>query len=40
MRKYNMEVAIHNHPNPSIYASADVVVKALEGRSSLMGLVL
>lgn len=37
-KKYNMEVAIHNHPNPSIYASADVVVKALKGRSPLMGV--
>lgn len=37
-KKYKMEVAIHNHPNPSIYASADVVVKALKGRSPLMGV--
>lgn len=37
-KKYNIEVAIHNHPSPSIYASADVVVKALKGRSPLMGV--
>lgn len=37
-KKYDIEVAIHNHPNPSIYASADVVVKALEGRSSMLGV--
>ena len=34
----HMEVAIHNHPSPCIYASAEVVEKALKGRSSLMGV--
>jgi L-ribulose-5-phosphate 3-epimerase len=33
-----MEVAIHNHPSPCIYASAEVVEKALKGRSPLMGV--
>ena len=37
-KKYDMEVAIHNHPSPCIYASAEVVEKALKGRSSLMGV--
>lgn len=36
--KYGMEVAIHNHPHPSIYASAEVVARALEGRSARMGV--
>ena len=37
-KKYDMEVAIHNHPSPCIYASAEVVEKALKGRSPLMGV--
>lgn len=36
--KYGMEVAIHNHPHPSIYASAGVVARALKGRSARMGV--
>lgn len=36
--KYNIEVAIHNHPNPSIYADPQVLLKALEGRNSIMGV--
>ena len=37
-KKYDMEVAIHNHPSPCIYASAEVVEKVLKGRSPLMGV--
>ena len=37
-KNYDMEVAIHNHPSPCIYASAEVVEKALKGRSPLMGV--
>ena len=37
-KKYDMEIAIHNHPSPCIYASAEVVEKALKGRSPLMGV--
>lgn len=36
--RYDMEVAIHNHPSPCIYASAKVVKQALEGRSARMGV--
>lgn len=36
--KYRMEVAIHNHPDPSLYASARVVAGALKGRSARMGV--
>ncbi len=36
--KQNIEVAIHNHPNPSIYADPNVLLKALEGRDSIMGV--
>ena len=36
--KYQIEVAIHNHPEPSIYAHAEVVARALEGRSPLLGV--
>lgn len=36
--KYDIEVAIHNHPEPSIYANPDVLVKALEGRNKIMGV--
>jgi sugar phosphate isomerase/epimerase len=37
-KEFNVEVAIHNHPAPSIYANPDVLAKALEGRSNLMGV--
>lgn len=36
--KYNIEVAIHNHPDPSTYANPDVLYKALEGRNPIMGV--
>lgn len=36
--KHNIEVAIHNHPDPSVYADPDVLVKALEGRNQIMGV--
>ena len=36
--KYNIEVAIHNHPDPSIYADPKVLEKALEGRNPIMGV--
>ncbi|MGN5954601.1 sugar phosphate isomerase/epimerase family protein [Sphingobacterium lactis] len=35
--KYDIKVAIHNHPNPSHYWNPDVVLKAIEGRSKRMG---
>ncbi len=36
--KYNIEVAIHNHPNPSVYADPDTLEMALKGRSPIMGV--
>lgn len=35
--QYQIRVAIHNHPEPSHYWQPEVVLKALEGRSALMG---
>lgn len=35
--QYKIEVAIHNHPAPSVYANPDVLAKALEGRNPIMG---
>ncbi len=35
--KYNINVAIHNHPKPSTYWNPDDLMKALEGRSSRLG---
>ncbi len=35
--QYDIKVAIHNHPDPSYYWNPDVVLKALEGRSSRLG---
>ncbi len=35
--KYDIKAAIHNHPNPSHYWNPDIVLKAIEGRSSRMG---
>jgi len=35
--KYDIKVAIHNHPKPSHYWNPDVVLKAIEGRSKRMG---
>lgn len=36
--KHNIQVAIHNHPDPSIYADPKVLEKALEGRNQIMGV--
>ena len=36
--KYGIEVAIHNHPDPSVYANPDVLLKALEGRDPILGV--
>ena len=36
--KYGIDIAIHNHPQPSIYWRPDMVMKALEGRSKRMGV--
>ncbi len=36
--KYNIQVALHNHPDPSVYADPRVVAQALEGRDPIMGV--
>ena len=36
-KEYNIKVAIHNHPKPSHYWHPDTVLKAIEGRSKLIG---
>ena len=36
--RHQIDVAIHNHPQPSSYWSPDLVMKALEGRSKRMGV--
>ena len=36
--KYKIDVAIHNHPQPSDYWHPDMVMQALEGRSQRMGV--
>lgn len=35
--KYDIKVALHNHPQPSKYWTPDVVLAALKGRSNRMG---
>jgi hypothetical protein len=35
--EYKIKVALHNHPKPSVYWNPDIVLKACEGRSSLIG---
>ncbi|MCF7955430.1 MAG: sugar phosphate isomerase/epimerase [Phycisphaerae bacterium] len=35
--EYKIKVGIHNHPNPSKYWNPDTVLKALEGRSRMVG---
>ena len=35
--KYNINVAIHNHPTPSRYWNPDTVLNAIRGRSKRMG---
>ena len=36
-QEYGIDMAIHNHPAPSIYWNPDTVVKACEGRSTHIG---
>ncbi|MBI9016264.1 MAG: sugar phosphate isomerase/epimerase [Phycisphaerae bacterium] len=36
-QQYKINIAIHNHPQPSFYWNPDTVLKALEGRSKYMG---
>lgn len=36
--KHGIDIAIHNHPQPSHYWNPDLVMKALEGRSKKMGV--
>lgn len=36
--KYGIDVAIHNHPKPSLYWHPDLLMKALEGRGKRMGV--
>jgi len=36
--QYQIDVAIHNHPQPSNYWHPDLVMQALEGRSRRMGV--
>jgi sugar phosphate isomerase/epimerase len=35
--EYQIKVALHNHPNPSIYWNPDIILEALEGRSAWLG---
>jgi sugar phosphate isomerase/epimerase len=35
--QYNIDVAIHNHPKPSLYWNPDDLMKALKGRSRHLG---
>lgn len=35
--EYQIKVALHNHPKPSIYWSPDIIMEALEGRSAWLG---
>jgi len=35
--KYNIDIAIHNHPKPSTYWNPDTLMAALKGRSLRMG---
>ena len=36
--QYQIDVAIHNHPQPSAYWHPDMVMQALEGRNQWMGV--
>ena len=36
-KKYNIKVAIHDHPKPSFYWNPDTVLEAVKGRTPLMG---
>lgn len=35
--KYKINVAIHNHPNPSPYWNPDIVLEAIKGKSKRLG---
>ncbi len=35
--KYDIKLAIHNHPEPSHYWNPDVILKAIEGKSARIG---
>src|SRR5690606_9537663 len=35
--EYKINVAIHNHPNPSHYWNPDIVLAAIKGKSSRLG---
>lgn len=35
--KYDIKVAVHNHPQPSVYWNPDALMKAIERRSSNIG---
>jgi len=37
-KQYNIKVALHNHPMPSLYWHPNLVLEALKGRSELMGV--
>ncbi|MDZ7724909.1 MAG: sugar phosphate isomerase/epimerase [candidate division KSB1 bacterium] len=37
-KEYDIRVAIHNHPKPSRYWNPQIVLKALKGRSSYLGV--
>ncbi len=37
-QKYNIRVALHNHPKPSRYWNPDTVLKACQGRSPAIGV--
>jgi len=37
--EYDIKVAFHNHPAPSLYWNPDTVLTALEGRSMNLGFV-
>lgn len=36
-KQYNIKVSVHNHPQPSDYWTPDNLLKAIDGRSSLIG---
>jgi sugar phosphate isomerase/epimerase len=36
-KEYNIKVAIHNHPKPNHYWSPEIVLEAVNGRTTLMG---
>jgi sugar phosphate isomerase/epimerase len=37
VKKYDIQLAIHNHPNPTRYWDPQIVLKALDGRDQRMG---